>query len=88
MLIYLMYLKLLWETYIWAGSLHPHQWACTYQYAVGLNAIKPFGHETPQSTCCGGTGVENHVNQILPPKALNWDGENDKLYRLHSGEKW
>lgn len=43
------------------GSLHPHQWACTYQYAVGLNAIKPFGNETPQSTCCGGTGVENHV---------------------------
>lgn len=43
------------------GSLHPERWACTYQYAVGLNAIKPFGNETPQSTCCGGTGVENHV---------------------------
>ncbi len=43
------------------GSLHPHHWACTYQYAVGLDARKPFGNETPQSSCCGGTGVENHV---------------------------
>ncbi len=43
------------------GSLHPHRWACTYQYAVGLDARKPFGNETPQSSCCGGTGVENHV---------------------------
>ncbi|MCF0198521.1 MAG: glycoside hydrolase family 127 protein [Bacteroidaceae bacterium] len=43
------------------GSLHPTAWACTYQYAVGLHGQKPFGNETPQSTCCGGTGVENHV---------------------------
>jgi len=43
------------------GSLHPDHWACTYQYAVGMNATKPYGNETPQSTCCGGTGVENHV---------------------------
>ena len=43
------------------GSLHPQHWAVTYQYAVGMNARKPFGNETPQSTCCGGTGVENHV---------------------------
>lgn len=43
------------------GSLHPDHWAVTYQYAVGMNAIKPFGNETPQSTCCGGTGAENHV---------------------------
>ncbi|MCD8301870.1 MAG: glycoside hydrolase family 127 protein [Prevotellaceae bacterium] len=43
------------------GSLNPDQWECTYQYAVGMNAIKPFGNETPQSSCCGGTGVENHV---------------------------
>ena len=43
------------------GSLHPDHWAVTYQYAVGMNAIKPFGNETPQSTCCGGTGSENHV---------------------------
>lgn len=43
------------------GSLHPEHWAVTYQYAVGMNARKPFGNETPQSTCCGGTGAENHV---------------------------
>ena len=43
------------------GSLHPEHWGVTYQYAVGMNAIKPFGNETPQSTCCGGTGAENHV---------------------------
>ncbi|MBR3288119.1 MAG: glycoside hydrolase family 127 protein [Bacteroidales bacterium] len=43
------------------GSLHPEHYATTYQYAVGMNAIKPFGNETPQSSCCGGTGSENHV---------------------------
>ena len=43
------------------GSVHPTEYATTYQYAVGLNARKPFGNETPQSTCCGGTGAENHV---------------------------
>ena len=43
------------------GSLHPDHWGVTYQYAVGMNAIKPYGNETPQATCCGGTGVENHV---------------------------
>lgn len=43
------------------GSVNPHKWGVCYQYAVGMNAIKPFGNETPQSTCCGGTGVENHV---------------------------
>ena len=43
------------------GSLHPTRYGVTYQYAVGLNARKPFGNETPQSTCCGGTGAENHV---------------------------
>ena len=43
------------------GSLHPEHWGVTYQYAVGMNAAKPFGNETPQSTCCGGTGAENHV---------------------------
>ena len=43
------------------GSVHPEHWAVTYQYAVGMNARKPFGNETPQSTCCGGTGAENHV---------------------------
>ena len=43
------------------GSVNPEEWGVTYQYAVGMNARKPFGNETPQSTCCGGTGVENHV---------------------------
>lgn len=43
------------------GSVHPTRYGVTYQYAVGLNAVKPFGNETPQSTCCGGTGAENHV---------------------------
>lgn len=43
------------------GSVNPKHYQTVYQYAVGLNASKPWGNETPQSTCCGGTGVENHV---------------------------
>ena len=43
------------------GSLNPREYQTVYQYAVGLNASKPWGNETPQATCCGGTGVENHV---------------------------
>ena len=43
------------------GSVHPTNYAVCYQYAVGMNAAKPFGNETPQATCCGGTGAENHV---------------------------
>ena len=43
------------------GSVNPKQYQTTYQYAVGLDASKPWGNETPQATCCGGTGVENHV---------------------------
>lgn len=43
------------------GSIHPIFYATCYQYAVGLNAHKPWGNETPQSSCCGGTGAENHV---------------------------
>lgn len=43
------------------GSLHPSHYMTTYQYAVGLNASKPWGNTTPHSTCCGGTGSENHV---------------------------
>ena len=43
------------------GSVNPRQYAVLYQYAVGLDASKPWGNETPQSTCCGGTGAENHV---------------------------
>ena len=43
------------------GSLHPGEYKVTYQYAVGLNASKPWGNRTPQESCCGGTGAENHV---------------------------
>jgi len=43
------------------GSVNPHEYRVVYQYAVGLDASKPWGNETPQSSCCGGTGVENHV---------------------------
>ena len=43
------------------GSLNSEHYQTCYQYAVGLNATKPFGNETPQSTCCGGTGSENHT---------------------------
>ena len=43
------------------GSVHPEEYSTTYQYAVGMNASKPFDNDTPQSSCCGGTGSENHV---------------------------
>ena len=43
------------------GSLNPRKYQTCYQYAVGLDASKPWGNETPQSSCCGGTGAENHV---------------------------
>ena len=43
------------------GSVNPRKYQTCYQYAVGLDASKPWGNETPQATCCGGTGVENHV---------------------------
>ena len=43
------------------GSIHSSEYGVCYQYAVGLNASKPFGNETPQMSCCGGTGAENHV---------------------------
>ena len=43
------------------GSVNPQQYQTVYQYAVGINASKPWGNETPQATCCGGTGAENHV---------------------------
>ena len=43
------------------GSVNPDEYGVCYQYAVGMNATKPYGSETPQSTCCGGTGAENHV---------------------------
>ena len=43
------------------GSVNPDHYEVTYHYAVGMNAKKEFGSETPGSTCCGGTGSENHV---------------------------
>lgn len=43
------------------GSIHPTTYMTTYHYAVGLNASKPWGNHTPQASCCGGTGSENHV---------------------------
>ena len=43
------------------GSVHPTEYGVCYQYAVGMNAAKPFGNNTPQESCCGGTGAENHV---------------------------
>ncbi len=69
------------------GSVHPSHWGVTYQYAVGMNATKPYGNETPQSTCCGGTGMESHVKYqeatyfsndstlwvgLYMPSVLNW----------------
>ncbi len=70
------------------GSLHPTKYMTTYQYAVGLNASKPWGNSTPHSTCCGGTGSENHVKYqdaayfisdntlwvaLYMPTALEWE---------------
>ena len=76
------------------GSLHPNCYMTTYQYAVGLNASKPWGNKTPQSTCCGGTGSENHVKYqeatyfisentlwvaLYIPTTLHWDAKNVTL---------
>ena len=73
------------------GSLHPTHYMTTYQYAVGLNASKPWGNKTPQSTCCGGTGSENHVKYqeatyfvsentlwvgLYMPTTMHWDAKN------------
>lgn len=55
------------------GSLSPDHWAVTYHYAIGTKAQKPFGNETPQVSCCGGTGVENHVKY---PEAAYYTNEN------------
>ena len=73
------------------GSINPHQYQVLYQYAVGLDASKPWGNETPQSTCCGGTGAENHVKYqeaayfvsdhtlwvaLYLPTVATWDAQN------------
>ena len=76
------------------GSVHPTNYGVCYQYAVGMNAIKPFGSETPQSTCCGGTGSENHVKYqeaayfvndntvwvgLYIPSVANWSKKGVKI---------
>lgn len=76
------------------GSLCHHHYQTTYQYAVGLNASKPWGNKTPQSTCCGGTGSENHVKYqeaayfvsentlwvaLYMPTTLQWDAQKVTL---------
>ena len=80
------------------GSLAQDWYGTTYQYAVGINATKPWGisgeqpgNATPQSTCCGGTGSENHVKYqeatyfvsdntlwvaLYMPTTLVWDAQN------------
>lgn len=72
------------------GSLHSTCYLTIYHYAVGLNASKPWGNRTPQSTCCGGTGSENHVKYqeatyfvsentlwvaLYMPTVLQWDAK-------------
>ena len=76
------------------GSVDAHHYGVTYHYAVGLDASKPFGSETPQSTCCGGTGSENHtryqeaayfVNDntmwvaLYMPTTATWDAKGVKI---------
>ena len=76
------------------GSLNPEHYQTCYQYAVGLNATKPFGNETPQATCCGGTGSENHTKYqeaayfasdddlyvaLYMPTELNWKDKGIKI---------
>ena len=62
------------------GSLNSEHYQTCYQYAVGLNATKPFGNETPQSTCCGGTGSENHTKYH---EAAYFAGENSLYVSLY-----
>lgn len=76
------------------GSLHPHNYATTYHYAVGLDASKQWGNNTPHSTCCGGTGSENHVKYqeaayftndntiwvgLYIPSVANWEAKGVKI---------
>lgn len=76
------------------GSLHPTHYMTTYHYAVGLDASKQWGNETPQATCCGGTGSENHVKYqeaayfvsdntiwvgLYLPTLAEWDEKKVKL---------
>ena len=76
------------------GSLNPEHYQTCYQYAVGINATKPFGNETPQATCCGGTGSENHTKYheaayfanenslyvaLYMPTKVNWKEKGIKI---------
>ena len=76
------------------GSVHPTDYGVCYQYAVGMNAVKPFGNNTPQESCCGGTGAENHVKYqeaayfvsdntlwvaLYLPTVANWDEKGVRL---------
>ena len=80
------------------GSLSQECYGTTYHYAVGINASKQWGscsnypgNATPHSSCCGGTGSENHVKYqeaiyfasentlwvaLYMPTTLNWDDKN------------
>lgn len=73
------------------GSLHPTHYMTTYHYAVGLDASKQWGNRTPQESCCGGTGSENHVKYqeavyfvsdntmwvgLYMPTSAQWDEKN------------
>ena len=59
-----------------------------------MNATKPFGSPTPQESCCGGTGAENHVKYqeaayfvsdntlwvaLYLPTIANWDEKGVSL---------
>lgn len=72
------------------GSLNPLHYQTTYHYAVGLDSPKAWGNETPGSSCCGGTGSENHVKYqeatyfvndtalwvgLYMPTTLTWDAK-------------
>ena len=83
------------------GSLAQDWYGVTYQYAVGINATKPWGiscekpeNATPNASCCGGTGSENHVKYqeatyfvsdstlwvaLYMPTTLVWDAKNVTL---------
>ena len=82
------------------GSVHPAEYGVCYQYAVGMNAAKPFGNNTPQESCCGGTGAENHVKYqeaayfvsdntlwvaLYLPTVADWD---EKGVRLRQECSW
>jgi hypothetical protein len=60
------------------GSVNPRKYQTCYQYAVGLDASKPWGNETPQATCCGGTGVENHVKYQEAAYFVSPHGETEE----------